>query len=135
MNIIYPAIKAIVKRDDGKVLIMRRSMDEDHAKGLWDSPGGKIEFGEDPIECLKRETREEAGIEIEVIKPLKAWSFLKNPETQIIGVTMLCKYKSGEVKLSEEHTEFKWIEPDEIEVMEALDGIKKDVLMSKGIVL
>jgi len=133
MNKLYPAIKAVVLKD-GKVLILRRSMKEDHAQGLWDTPGGAIDFGEDPIECLKRETMEEAGIEVEVLKPLRVWSFLKNPETQIIGITMLCKYKSGEVRLSDEHTKFKWIEPEEIIDLEALDGIKKDVLAVKEIV-
>jgi len=130
MNKLYPAIKGIVLKD-GKVLIMKRSLTEDHAQGLWDTPGGAIDFGEDPIECLKREVKEEANLEIEVLKPLRVWSFLKNPETQIIGITILCKYKSGEVKLSEEHTEFKWIKPEEINNYEALDGIKKDILAVK----
>ena len=127
MNTIYPAIKAIILKD-GKVLIMKRSMKEDHAQGSWDIPGGKIDFGENPIDCLNREVMEESGLEVEIIKLMRVWSFLKNPQTQIIGITMLCKYKSGEVKLSEEHTDFKWIEPKEINDYDALYGVKKDVL-------
>jgi len=128
MNTIYPAMKAIILKN-GKVLIMKRSMKEDHAQVLWDIPGGKIDFGEDPIDCLNREVMEESGIKIEIIKLLRVWSFLKDSKTQIIGITMLCKYKSGEVKISEEHTEFKWIKPEEIDNYDALDGVKEDVLL------
>jgi 8-oxo-dGTP diphosphatase len=130
MKKIYPGIKAIVLKNN-KVLVMRRSMEEDHAQGLWDTPGGAIDFAEDHKVCLLREVLEEAGIDIEIIKPLRVWSYFKNPDTQIIGVTMLCRYKSGEVKLSEEHTEFKWIDPEKILNMETTDGIRKDVLTAK----
>ena len=130
MDTIYPAIKGIILKDD-KVLILKRSMNEDHAQNLWDIPGGKVDFGESPIECLRREIREESNLEVEIIRPLRIWSFFKNSQTQIIGITMLCKYNSGKVKLSEEHTSFKWIKPEEIKGINALDGIKKDVLSVK----
>jgi hypothetical protein len=40
---------------------------------------------------------------------------------------MLCKYKSGKVKLSKEHEDFKWINPKDIEKYDIHSGIKKDV--------
>jgi len=126
MNTIYPAMKAIILKN-GKVLIMKRSMKEDHAQVLWDIPGGKIDFGEDPIDCLNREVMEESGIKIEIIKLLRVWSFLKDSKTQIIGITMLCKYKSGEVKISEEHTEFKWIKPEEIKKYDTVPMLKESL--------
>jgi 8-oxo-dGTP diphosphatase len=57
---LYPALKAIVERD-GKFLLLKRSEAEDVRKGEWDIPGGAIEFGEDPIEALRREVKEECG--------------------------------------------------------------------------
>ena len=50
---------------DGKVLITRRR-DDTHLGGLWEFPGGKRRPNESFEECLKRELREELGIEVEV---------------------------------------------------------------------
>ena len=50
--------------DDGRILLARRAFEPD--KGLWDAPGGFLEEGEDPLVGLRRELREEAGVEIEV---------------------------------------------------------------------
>jgi len=54
---------------EGKVLIAQRPL-EGLLGGLWEFPGGKRRPDEPLIECLKREVREELGIEIEVLKPL-----------------------------------------------------------------
>src|SRR5579885_2795901 len=48
---------------DGRYLIARRRR-EAHLGGLWEFPGGKREPGESPEDCLRRELREELGIEI-----------------------------------------------------------------------
>ena len=54
---IHLALKAIIEKD-GKILIIKRSEKEDYFKGIWDLPGGKISFGEEPYESLKREVKE-----------------------------------------------------------------------------
>ncbi len=126
MSEIYPAIKALIVKN-GKILILKRSAEEDCFKEEWDIPGGRIEFGEIPEVSLKREVKEECGINIDIIKPISIWTFFKNnKKTQVVGVTMLCKYKSGKVKLSDEHMNFKWINPEEIKNYKTQEGIKKD---------
>lgn len=50
---------------EGKLLLTQRHPDS-HLGGLWEFPGGKREPGEDFPQCLRRELREELGIEIEV---------------------------------------------------------------------
>ncbi len=128
MREIYPALKAIIMKAD-KMLIIKRSSKEDHFKNQWDIPGGKFDFGENPLDCLKREVFEETNIKIyDDFQPARVWTFFKNNgKTQVVGVTVLCKYKSGKIKLGEEHTDFKWINPSEIGVYNIHDGIKEDV--------
>jgi len=56
---------AVIWNEQGKILIDRRRA-QGLLGGLWEFPGGKIEFGETIEECIKREIKEELGIEIEV---------------------------------------------------------------------
>lgn len=123
----YLALKAVIFKDK-KILILRRTSTEDVFKEEWDIPGGKIEFGEEPEKALEREIKEEAGIKVKVLKPLRIWTFFKeNKKTQVVGITLLCKYKSGKIKLSKEHDDYRWIKPDEIGKYKIHEGIKKDV--------
>ena len=55
-------VTAAVVRKGGRVLLMRRAPGQSNA-GLWEFPGGKLEPGETPRQCLEREMREETGVE------------------------------------------------------------------------
>lgn len=97
--------KAFIEKD-GQLLIINEPTD-----GL-DFPGGKIQQGERVLsEALKREVREETGLEIEVGQPFVAWwtDSRKFPGKRIFLVGYRCQYQSGEVILSSEHNNFKWI--------------------------
>ena len=59
------AAVAILQNEKGEILFCRRSAKGSGA-GLWEFPGGKVEPGESPQECVVRECREELGITIEV---------------------------------------------------------------------
>ncbi|NKB23665.1 MAG: A/G-specific adenine glycosylase [Kiritimatiellae bacterium] len=60
---------AVVVRRDGKLLIDQRN-EEDMLGGLWEFPGGKQETGESIKKCIKREIKEELGVDIKVGKHL-----------------------------------------------------------------
>jgi len=60
---------AVIVDDAGRVLLSRRP-DEAHQGGLWEFPGGKLETGESTADALRRECREELGIEVEAHRPL-----------------------------------------------------------------
>ena len=107
--------KAFIEKD-GKVLVLF-----DPVEGL-DFPGGKIQEGEAKdgdasslIKSLKREVKEETGLEIEVYNPFAVWyhEFPKNHRNYpkvVYLVGFKCKYLSGEPKLSDEHDNFKWVD-------------------------
>ena len=110
--------KAFIEKD-GKVLILN-----DPGEGL-DFPGGKIQDGEAKdgdasslFRSLQREVREETGLEIEVGNPFVVWyhEFPKNHRNYpkvVYLVGFKCKYISGEIKLSDEHNKFKWVDKND----------------------
>ncbi|MFZ2484485.1 MAG: NUDIX domain-containing protein [Minisyncoccia bacterium] len=107
--------KAFIEKD-GKVLVL-----SDPIEGL-DFPGGKIQEGEavagdvsSLVNSLKREVIEETGLEIEVHDPFAVWynEFPKghrNYPKVVYTVGFKCKYLSGDLKLSDEHDGFKWVD-------------------------
>lgn len=107
-------LKAIILRGDGRMLVLRRPVNRQHSdSGLWDLPGGKIEYGEQVIDGLCREVREETGLDINVHPvPLSMWSEVSpHRNTHYIGITMLADYTGGDIRLSREHVKFEWVMP------------------------
>lgn len=110
--------KAFIEKD-GKVLVL-----SDPTEGL-DFPGGKIQVGEGRdgdasslTESLKREVREETSLEIEVGDPFAVLYHVfpqtsRNAGKSVYLVAFRCKYVSGEIVLSDEHSGFRWVGVDD----------------------
>ena len=109
------ALKAIIQKD-GNILGLKRSAIEDVYAELWDIPGGKIEYGEGIVDGITREIREETGLTVAIEpRPWSVWTFMTPAkQRQTVGVTLLAKYVSGNVKLSNEHTDYRWMPPTDV---------------------
>ena len=106
-QLLFIGQKAFIVKD-GEILVLT-----DPKFGV-DLPGGKIKEEEtDLIESLKREVREETELVIEVKEPFTTWMVEFFPDHRNQGKVLLvgykCKYVSGEIVLSDEHTEYKWV--------------------------
>lgn len=103
------AVKAFIADEKGRLLIIRRHPKDVHA-AIWEIPGGRLELAEDPHSGLKREVKEEAGIDIEIIRPLNVQHFTREDGQVITMLIFLCKPLSKAVKLSAEHTAYDWMD-------------------------
>lgn len=101
-------VKAFIVQG-GKVLFIRRRNNDPHNPGMWDLPGGRVDLGEDPRIGLVRETKEETNVDIEVGPPLDVQHFTRQDGQVITLLFFFCRKISGEIKLSEEHTEYLWV--------------------------
>ncbi|MBW2977771.1 NUDIX domain-containing protein [Candidatus Woesearchaeota archaeon] len=107
------AVKSFIIDEEGKLLLIKRRDDNVHSPGAWEIPGGRLDLGEDPFEGLKRETKEETGLEIEILNPLAVKHFTRDDGQKITMITFLCRPVSKSVNLSEEHIEYIWSDLEE----------------------
>jgi len=121
----------IIKKDDN-ILLMRRALTKSTNPGKWESVAGKVEFEEHPNEALRREVKEESGLNVSIDeRPLAVSQTIRGSEPMIL-VYYLCNYVSGDVTLSKEHDAYEWATLQEFkalcsfnELIEIVDSIFK----------
>jgi 8-oxo-dGTP diphosphatase len=123
--------KAVIINKNGEILVMKRSTDETHLQEYWDVPGGSLNHGELPEKALKRETMEEARMEIDIIEPINTWTYVHDDGTHRFGATYLCKPKNPEVTLSNEHIEYRWVGAEELEDLRIYDELREGLKLAR----
>ena len=106
-------VTAAIILKDNKVLIAQRAPD-DKLAGKWEFPGGKIEPGETPQECLKREIREELDVDIEVADFFGESIYAYQSGT-IKLMAFWCKWISGDFTLKV-HSQIAWVNHNELDL-------------------
>ncbi len=88
-------VTAAIIIHDGKVLLTRRKADVPYPL-LWEFPGGKVEAGEDPRDCIVREIREELAIDVSVSGIFEV-IYHRYPERTVLVMAYRCQWQSGEI--------------------------------------
>nr|EGQ40917.1 MAG: ADP-ribose pyrophosphatase [Candidatus Nanosalinarum sp. J07AB56] len=101
--------KAYVFDEESRLLVVRRSDEENHGQHYWEVPGGQLDAGESPSNSVEREVNEETSLEVKILEPFDTWFFEKDSDTNIVGVDFLAKQVDGQVTLSAEHDEYQWL--------------------------
>lgn len=143
----FVANVVVYRESDGRCLILKRSETEKVHPGKYAVPGGKLEWEQLDIknptrlngdvldfegaveELLARESKEEAGIEIEKeIKYINSVAFVRPDKIPVILVKFAAKYKSGEVRPEEgAFSDYKWVNADEAQNYNCIKGIPEEI--------
>lgn len=105
--IMIPACKALLTYN-GRALLVRRSEGDPTYPGMWELPGGKMDFGETPQQAALREIMEETGIEAKLGAILYADSSVVSDTRQILILLYSATAPGDEVTLSFEHADYLW---------------------------
>ena len=110
-------VTAAIIYNEEKILITRRAPGEKHA-GWWEFPGGKIETGETPEQCLKRELMEELAVET-VIGEQLAESIFEYETGAIRLLAYRTEILSGDLTLRV-HDRMQWVSAEELKKFKLL---------------
>ena len=104
-------VGALIHDDDGRVLMIRTHK----WSGRWGIPGGKIERGEETLEALRREIREETALEIDDIRFALVQDCIESPEfhrpEHFLLLNYVARAHGRDVRLNDEAYEFLWLAP------------------------
>jgi mutator protein MutT len=118
---VQPATAALIEKD-GKILLALRKPGK-HMGPKWELPGGKVNPGEDPEQTLRRELKEELGIDAQIGQYLGSIRFRGRRLSLQIHLYRVSRIAGSFVL--REHEEIRWVEPQQIEGYDLVDSDRK----------
>lgn len=121
---------ACVFRED-KVLLIKRA--QEPSKGRWSVPSGAIELGEKIFDAVRREVREECGIEIEVVKVVNVADSIVPDEAgrvwfHYVRIYILARYLSGEAHPGSDALEVCWVVREELDKFDMIPIVYENII-------
>jgi ADP-ribose pyrophosphatase YjhB (NUDIX family) len=110
-----PTACGLVVDDEGRLLLVRRAVDPH--QGTWDLPGGFLEEAEAPLDGLRRELREETGLEVEPVDFVGAWLdvYGEGPDAATtLNLYWTARVIGGEAVAGDDASELDWFARDEL---------------------
>jgi len=138
----YISVTGIIVRD-GKYLITKRAGHLKAFPNMWTVPGGKLElndYKDKPKDTtahwynilekvLRREVKEETGIDIKNIKYLTSMTFIRPDNIPGLIISLFADYDCGELRLNDELTEHAWVSLEEAKNYPLIEGIYEELEM------
>jgi 8-oxo-dGTP diphosphatase len=120
---------AIIVNSDNKILLLKRSNDpKQWMPSKWALVGGAIDKGETPEEAVKREIKEETGLEIN--KFINTFTIKRHKDS--IETMFACRYDGDptDIKLNEENTNYGWYDIEEINYLEIVPHLMEYITLA-----
>jgi len=124
----FPQVAAgAVVIEDGRVLLVKRK--NPPSKDRWAIPGGRVFPGERLDEAVKREIREEAGIEIDVGEIVHVFDVIERNKQGLLSVHYViidfeAKHRGGELRAGDDALEVRWVDPEEFDALDVNESTR-----------
>ena len=117
-------VRGVIKNNSGEILIVKRHPMSKTDPEMWELPGGKVEKGEHFADALIREIKEETNLDVDVGEFCEA---VQNnySHKRTVQLMMYLEDVKGNVKISEEHTDFMWANLEKNKELEISTSLKK----------
>jgi 8-oxo-dGTP diphosphatase len=117
------SVKMIVRDESGRCLLLKRSMSSKGNPGKWDFPGGKIDPGEAFNDALIREVAEETGLAVSILG-VAGTAESELSTSKVVYLILEGRLESGQVRLSNEHDDSLWVDPQELPTVDLADQFR-----------
>jgi 8-oxo-dGTP pyrophosphatase MutT (NUDIX family) len=118
----FPVSVKGVLLEEGRVVLLLNERDE------WELPGGRLERGEDPLDCLRREFAEELGADIVADGMLDCWLYQVLPGKELLIVTYAVRRLNlREFHVSREHRKFGLFAVSELKDLAMPEGYRRSI--------
>ena len=134
---------------DGKYLLLQRSFDKKVFPGKWTVPGGGLsidDYMNTPKttsdhwyyaleNSLRREIKEEAGVEVGKISYLCDMTFIRPDNIPVIILSFYAPYQNGEIKLDNESVNHTWATCEELQNHDLIEGIADEIKLVDKLII
>ena len=104
-------------------------------KDKWTFPSGRLEPNENYEEALKREVKEETGLDVDVVYQFFSSIITTVDGKKVLTVIYLCRPSGKKIKLCKEHTEYKWVNTKELKKMKLINPIMVEIAEKANVLL
>ncbi|MGH3443160.1 MAG: NUDIX hydrolase [Nitriliruptorales bacterium] len=113
-------VGAVARDGDDRLLVIQRGIAP--GKGLWTIPGGRVEHGEPLSVAVVRETREETGLDVEVVGVVGVVEIV-DEGFHLVSIDHEVRVVGGELVAGDDAAAVAWMSRSELEVVETTDGL------------
>lgn len=103
------SVKALIVDDQERYLALRRAAGSTIWPSRWELPGGKVDEGESFDRALLRESEEETGLRVRLTRFIGGTEW-ELPKVNVVFIVMAAAIEAGQLALSEEHEEHRWVD-------------------------
>lgn len=107
-----------------RFLLVKRAEERERYPGHWEFPSGFIKEDESPENAALRELNEETGLKGEVVRSGESFP-IQIPKVEVYPV--LVKVDQEDIQLSREHSEYRWVERSELDILKTVPKLKQDL--------
>jgi len=123
-------VKIFLKNKEGKFLLVHRNAAKyGETNGGWDIVGGRIDPGSDLMTNLRREVKEETGLEI-ISEPklLHAQDIIPNTKKHVVRLSYIGDTEGEPILDTTENLEYKWLSLEKLKIVDNVDIYAKEII-------